>query len=138
MTEPPDGLRASTDSSGPASHLVEREKTMNDLPRKKCEPCRTGAPLVTEEEVRELMPGIPEWEIIEIIGIRRLRRTFSFPDFLEALAFTNQVGALAEEEGHHPTILTEWGQVTVTWWSHKLGGLHMNDFIMAAKTDQLI
>ena len=58
-------------------------------------------------------------------------------DFAEALEFTNDVGAIAEEEGHHPAILTEWGRVTVTWWTHKIRGLHRNDFIMAAKTDQI-
>jgi len=62
---------------------------------------------------------------------------FTIPNFVEALNFTNKVGALAESEGHHPALLTEWGKVTVTWWTHKIGGLHRNDFIMAAKTDQL-
>jgi len=62
---------------------------------------------------------------------------FSFKNFVEALAFTNSVGALAEEQGHHPDLLTEWGRVTVTWWSHKIKGLHRNDFIVAARTDQI-
>ena len=64
-------------------------------------------------------------------------RIFHFPSFADALAFTNRVGVLAEEEAHHPALLTEWGQVTVTWWTHKIRGLHRNDFIMAAKTDAL-
>ena len=68
-------------------------------------------------------------------GILQLERVFTFSDFAQALAFTNKVGALAEEAGHHPAILTEWGKVTVTWWTHKIGGLHRNDFIMAARTD---
>jgi 4a-hydroxytetrahydrobiopterin dehydratase len=66
-----------------------------------------------------------------------LVRTFRFPNFREALAFTDRVGALAEAEGHHPALLTEWGTVTVFWWTHKIHGLHRNDFIMAAKTDAL-
>ena len=68
---------------------------------------------------------------------RTLERAFAFPNFVDALAFTNKVSALAESESHHPALLTEWGKVTVTWWTHKIGGLHRNDFIMAAKTDQL-
>jgi len=103
----------------------------------KCEVCRVGAPTVTPDEIAEYHPQVPEWQLVEQGGIRRLQRTFKFPDFAQALAFTNRVGQLAEQEGHHPSILTEWGRVTVTWWTHKIKGLHRNDFIMAAKTDQL-
>jgi 4a-hydroxytetrahydrobiopterin dehydratase len=67
--------------------------------------------------------------------VKRLERSFKFPDFARALAFTNRVGALAEAEGHHPSILLQWGRVTVTWYTHKIKGLHRNDFIMAARTD---
>jgi 4a-hydroxytetrahydrobiopterin dehydratase len=74
--------------------------------------------------------------VYEKDGIKRLERTFKFKNFVQALEFTNQVGGLAEEEGHHPALLTEWGRVTVTWWTHKIKGLHRNDFIMAAKTDK--
>jgi 4a-hydroxytetrahydrobiopterin dehydratase len=74
---------------------------------------------------------------VEHKGIKRLERTFKFKDFAQALAFTNKVGELAESEGHHPAILTEWGKVTVAWWTHKIKGLHQNDFAMAAKTDRL-
>lgn len=69
--------------------------------------------------------------------MRVLRRVYKFRDFAQALSFTNKVGALAEAQGHHPALLTEWGKVTVMWWTHKIGGLHKNDFIMAAKTDKL-
>lgn len=110
---------------------------MSDLVNQQCEACRVGAPRVTEAEVAELKPQIPEWQIVEREGIERLERTYSFPDFVQAMAFTNHVGALAEEEGHHPALLTEWGRVTVSWWTHKIKGLHRNDFIMAAKTDQI-
>jgi 4a-hydroxytetrahydrobiopterin dehydratase len=92
---------------------------------------------VTEAEIAELKPTVPEWQIVERDGIPRLERTYQFPDFVQALAFTNRVGEIAEEEGHHPAILTEWGKVTVAWWTHKIRGLHRNDFIMAAKTDAL-
>lgn len=111
---------------------------MTGLSQKKCEACRAGAPLATSKETESFLPQIPEWEIIAVEGINHLTRTFKFPNFLQALAFTNQVGALAETEAHHPAILTEWGSVVVSWWTHKIRGLHVNDFIMAAKTDQLL
>lgn len=111
---------------------------MDNLAGKTCEVCRAGAPLATDGEIEQLMPQVPDWEVIEVDGMKRLRRTFKFKNFVEALAHTNGVGAIAEAEGHHPAILTEWGKVTVTWWTHKIGGLHTNDFIMAAKTDELI
>lgn len=110
---------------------------MTDLKSKSCEACRAGAPLATEQQTREYMTQLPDWKIIEIDGIKRLQRGFKFNDFSEALAFANEVGAIAEEEGHHPAILTEWGKVTVSWWTHKIKGLHANDFVMAAKTDSL-
>jgi 4a-hydroxytetrahydrobiopterin dehydratase len=109
---------------------------MEELKQMKCEACRKGAPQVTEEEAREYMQQIPDWAILEHDGIRRLERAFKFANFVDALAFTNKIGALAEEEGHHPAILTEWGKVIVAWWTHKIGGLHRNDFVMAAKTDE--
>jgi 4a-hydroxytetrahydrobiopterin dehydratase len=110
---------------------------MATLVNEKCVACRRDAPRVAEEEIPALRQEIPEWELIEQEGIPRLRRTFRFDDFAGALAFTNRVGELAESEGHHPAILTEWGRVTVSWWTHKIRGLHRNDFIMAAKTDRL-
>jgi 4a-hydroxytetrahydrobiopterin dehydratase len=111
---------------------------MNELAAKTCEACIAGAPLATQEEINDFMSQIPDWEIIEIRRIKQIRRSFTFNNFAHALTFTNKVGAIAEEEGHHPAILTEWGKVTVTWWTHKIQGLHVNDFIMAAKTDKLI
>ncbi len=80
---------------------------------------------------------IPDWQLVERDGIPRLERVFRFKNFAQALAFTNQVGALAEAEDHHPALLTEWGRVTITFWTHFLKGLHLNDFIAAAKTDGL-
>lgn len=109
---------------------------MQTLSQQKCVACSKDAPKVTDQEIAELHPQIPEWQLIERDGIPRLERVFKFKNFAEALAFTNRVGELAEQEGHHPALLTEWGRVTVTWWTHKIKGLHRNDFIMAAKTDQ--
>lgn len=110
---------------------------MTELARGKCEPCRSGAPTVTAEEMAELKPQVPDWSVVEHDGIPRLERVFEFPDFVQALAFTNRVGEIAEEAEHHPALLTEWGRVTVTWWTHTVNGLHRNDFIMAARTDEV-
>jgi 4a-hydroxytetrahydrobiopterin dehydratase len=108
-----------------------------DLLGERCVACRRDAPRVTDEEATALTPSIPDWERHEHDGVPRLVRTFRVPNFREALAFTQRVGELAEEQGHHPALLTEWGKVTVSWWTHKIRGLHRNDYIMAAKTDAL-
>lgn len=92
---------------------------------------------MTDDEIAEFHLQVPDWDIVELEGIKRLRRVFSVDDFAQALELTNKVAVLAEEEKHHPALLTEWGRTTVTWWTHKIKGLHRNDFIMAAKTDQL-
>jgi 4a-hydroxytetrahydrobiopterin dehydratase len=110
---------------------------METLAAMKCVACRRDAPTVTEAEIAELHPHVRDWELLEIDGIKRLRRVFTFDDFAQALEFTDRVGRAAEEEGHHPALLTEWGRTTVSWWTHKIKGLHRNDFIMAAKTDRL-
>ena len=110
---------------------------MADLAKLKCVACRTGESPVTEKEVAEFFAQIPQWSLVERDGIKRLERSFNFKDFSQALSWTNKVGELAEAEDHHPALLTEWGKVTVTWWTHKIRGLHRNDFIMASKTDSL-
>ena len=114
-----------------------RVERMSELSEMKCTACRGDEPTLTDAEVAELRPRVPEWHVVQREGIKRLERVFRFRNFAEALAFTNRVGERAEEEGHHPALLTEWGRVTVTWWTHKIGGLHQNDFIMAAQTDEL-
>ena len=111
---------------------------MAALASKTCEACRAGAPLATREEVAEYMSQLAGWQILDVAGVNHLQKVYSFKNFAQALKFTNQVGAIAEAENHHPAILTEWGKVTVTWWTHKIAGLHANDFIMAAKTDDLL
>ena len=110
---------------------------MTELREFKCVPCRGDEPRLTQNEIEELKPQVPDWIVYEEDGIPRLERLFKFKNFSQALEFTNQVGKLAETEDHHPAILTEWGKVTVSWWTHKIKGLHRNDFIMAAKTDAL-
>ena len=110
---------------------------MAPLAAENCVACRVGAPTITADEIAALQPQIPDWKLIERDGIPQLERVYAFRNFTQSLAFTNKIGALAEEEGHHPAILTEWVGVTVSWWTHKIRGLHRNDFIMAAKTDAL-
>lgn len=110
---------------------------MESLSQESCIPCRGSSPRVSDEEIEQLKPLIPHWSIVEESGEARLQRTYYFPDFKTALYFTQLVGLEAEKEGHHPALLTEWGEVTVTWWTHAIKGLHRNDFIMASKTDQI-
>jgi 4a-hydroxytetrahydrobiopterin dehydratase len=110
---------------------------MEDLKGLMCVACRSDVPPLDDSQIARLKPQVPDWEVVEEGGIKRLRRVFKVKNFAEALDFTNRVGALAEEQDHHPMLVTEWGRVTVTWWTHKIKGLHTNDFIMAAKTDEL-
>ena len=110
---------------------------MRELYEETCEVCRKGAPPATDAEIAEYLTHLPDWVVVERGGVKQLERVFTFRNFAAALSFTREVGALAEENGHHPAILTEWGRATVTWWTHKIGGLHRSDFIMASKTDQL-
>jgi 4a-hydroxytetrahydrobiopterin dehydratase len=111
---------------------------MNKLSQQKCVPCRGGEPTLTDKEIADLLPQVPEWVVVEREGIKHLERVFKTRNFAEALTFTNKVGALAEAEDHHPAILTEWGKVTVTYWTHIIKGLHRNDFILAAKIDEIL
>jgi 4a-hydroxytetrahydrobiopterin dehydratase len=110
---------------------------MRELSEMRCTACRGDEPTLTDAEIAQMHPQVPEWQVVQREGIKRLERVFRFRNFAQALAFTNRVGEQAEKEGHHPALLTEWGKVTVTWWTHKIGGLHQNDFIMAARTDEL-
>lgn len=110
---------------------------MINLASGKCVACRAGEPTLTDDEIAQLEPQLPDWQVKEVGGMKRLERVFKFKNFSQALEFTNKIGAAAEEENHHPLIITEWGKVTLNWWTHKIGGLHKNDFIMAAKSDKL-
>ena len=110
---------------------------MAPLTQERCVACRADSPRVTDQELAELLPQVSEWRVVEEESVKQLERRLRFPEFAGALAFTVRVGELAESEGHHPRLVTEWGRVTVSWWTHKIRGLHRNDFIMAAKTDRL-
>lgn len=111
---------------------------MSDLKQQKCEACNAEAPKVSDAELAELIREIPDWTPVVRDGVMQLEREFKFKNFKLALAFTNKVGEIAEAEFHHPTLVTEWGKVTVTWWTHAINGLHKNDFIMAARTDGVL
>ncbi len=110
---------------------------MSDLKDRSCVPCREGAPTLTAEETARLLPRVPGWRVAEVDGVLRLRRVFDFPDFRTAMEFAVRVGEVAEREQHHPDLHVAWGRVAVETWTHKIGGLHENDFILAAKIDAL-
>lgn len=103
----------------------------------RCVACRNDAPRVTDQEIAELHPMIPSWDLVTVDDTPRLVRSYLLANFMEALVLTKRVADLAEREAHHPAILVEWGRVTVTWYTRTIRGLHRNDFIMAAKTDCL-
>jgi 4a-hydroxytetrahydrobiopterin dehydratase len=92
---------------------------MSELAEMRCVACRGGVPTLTDEEISELHPSVPEWEVIEIDGVKRLERTYKLKNFIEAMAFTNKIGMIAEKEDHHPMIVTEWGRVKVQWFPIK-------------------
>lgn len=106
-----------------------------NLTASRCVPCQGGVPTLTDDEIAGLRPQVPDWEVTTVDGVKHLRRQFSFPDFRKALDFTVAVGELAEREDHHPDIHLAWGRVGVEIWTHKIRGLHRNDFILAAKID---
>ena len=110
----------------------------NDLTKNRCEACRIDAPVLTDKEIEQLLPQIPSWIVSEQDGIKKLICSYAFLNYKDSVKFTNEVANLAEQEDHHPEIMLEWGKVTVVWWSHKIMGLHKNDFICAAKTDSIL
>jgi 4a-hydroxytetrahydrobiopterin dehydratase len=110
---------------------------MTNLTKMKCVACRGDEPKLTEAQIDELKPQVPDWQVKVVNDMKRLERVFKLKNFTEAIALTDKIGGAAEKEDHHPLIITEYGRVTVQWWTHKIGGLHQNDFIMAAKTDAL-
>jgi 4a-hydroxytetrahydrobiopterin dehydratase len=107
---------------------------MSDLANKTCVPCRGDVPPLAGEELHNLSHQLPEWKVVDN---HHITRAFRFPDFKSALEFVNRVGAVAEEQGHHPDILLGWGKVEITLWTHKVDGLTESDFVMAAKIDQV-
>ena len=110
------------------------KQTLNDLANKKCKPCEGGTPSLKGKELADMLKQLnPNWKVV---NDHHLEKVFEFPDFKQALAFTNRVGEQAEKEGHHPDIELKWGKVKITLWTHKIDGLSDNDFILAAKCDK--
>ncbi len=109
---------------------------MESLGQEHCVPCTGDVPQVTAEEIQELHLNTPMWDVAEAGGVKRLRRTFAFDKYPDGLIFATRVGRAAQEQDHHPTITIRYKQVDVEWYTHAIGGLHRNDFIMAAKSDE--
>jgi len=110
---------------------------MTDLKQDACVPCRGGVPVLTDAEIRALMPEVPGWRVEERGGVKRLAREFESKDFVSAMDLAVRVGELAEREQHHPDLHVAWGRLGIEIWTHKIRGLHKNDFILAAKVNAL-
>jgi len=110
---------------------------MGNLAEKQCEACRTGAPKLSDEELRQCLKELPEWELVEDEGVKKLTRRYRTKNFREAMALADALAELAEAQGHHPVMRVEYGALTLWWWTHKIGGLHRNDAVMAAKSDEV-
>ena len=112
-------------------------KNVSDLKSGVCVPCEQGGEPMDATQISKYAPQVSQWELVDKENIAKLMRKFKFRNFAQAISFADKVGALAEKNGHHPKLVVEWGKVTVYWWTHAVGGLHRNDFIMAAKTDEI-
>ena len=110
---------------------------MTKLSKSSCEACRVDAPVLQDNEIKELLSQVPSWKVFEEDNVKKIICSFIFLSYEDSLNFLSKVADIAEKEDHHPEIILEWGKVTVTWWSHKIKGLHKNDFICASKTDAL-
>ena len=110
---------------------------MSALAEQWCEACRADSPVVAESKRAELLTELCEWVCEPVAGVDQLVAHFSFEDFVSGLTFVQRVADIAEAENHHPRLVLEWGRVEVSWWTHTIRGLHMNDFILAARTSAL-
>ncbi|MCS7184633.1 MAG: 4a-hydroxytetrahydrobiopterin dehydratase [bacterium] len=110
---------------------------MQEFKNLKCTPCRGDEPPLNDEKINELLSNLPNWSVTEYKGVKVLERDFKFKDFLTTLDFVNKIAKISEEMGHHPEITFTWGKASIRWWTHKIRGLHLNDFIMAAKTSDI-
>ena len=107
----------------------------NELAKKKCVPCRGGTPPLSAAEAKTYLAAVPEWRVSA--DGKQITRTFTYKDFIQAMKFVNKVAEVAEEQGHHPDIHIHWNKVELVLWTHSIGGLHENDFVMAAKLERL-
>jgi len=110
---------------------------MDALIKQQCEICRPGSESITERDQKKYIIELPKWSVFSDRSVKKLSREFTFKNFIEALVFINKIGELAELNQHHPEIHLQWGKVVVTWWTHSINGLHKNDFILAAKSDDI-
>ena len=110
---------------------------MVSLKESKCEICQSNSPRLTSEQFNSYLDQLPDWNKRVVENIERITKIFKFKNFKAAMDFSNQIGRIAEEQNHHPVISIQWGEGTVTWWTHAIDGLHLNDLIMAAKTDEI-
>jgi 4a-hydroxytetrahydrobiopterin dehydratase len=110
---------------------------MFELAKLHCTPISADTPRLSEADISQYLSRLPDWRITMMEGEARLEKTYKFKDFKAAMEFTDKIARVADDEDHHPALLTEWGKATVTWWTHRIRGLHQNDFIMAAKTENL-
>jgi 4a-hydroxytetrahydrobiopterin dehydratase len=117
--------------------IIERVADMQNYTQEHCSEINSSSKPLSRAEADEMIRGLAGWKIVEKNQEPSLEKMYEFKDFQEALDFTNKIGKIAQAENHHPALLTEWGKVTVDWWTHKIKGLHRNDFIMAAKTEEL-
>ncbi|HYJ12291.1 MAG TPA: 4a-hydroxytetrahydrobiopterin dehydratase [Thermomicrobiales bacterium] len=109
-----------------------------ELAHEQCESCHTGATRVADDELASLLAAVPGWELVTVGDIPRLRRVFRMDGWEPAVSLSNRIAEAAREQDHHPSILIEWGKVTVEWWTHSIRGLHRNDFVMAAKVNDIV
>ena len=110
---------------------------MSELSDLQCQATPSDAPLLSSEQIAELLPQIPGWSVETHGQTPQLEKTFSFKNYIEAMAFANLITPFAEANDHHPAVLVQYGSVRVNWWSHSIGGLHLNDFALAAKTNKV-
>ena len=111
---------------------------MTELANRELEQISAASQKLSDEQVAEFVSELPGWHVVDGPEISILQKRFSFSNFAEALNFTNAIGQLAESVDHHPELVTEWGAVTVKWWTHSVQGLHLNDFVLAARTNSLL
>ncbi len=113
-----------------------RSKTREELASLSCVPCRAGIPALEEQKVHLMLDVLPGWKKVGD-SVDKIAKTYKFEDFKEAMHFVRKVAQIAEEENHHPDIFVHWNEVTITAWTHAINGLFDNDFIVAAKIDEL-
>ena len=114
-----------------------RRGIMEELVNQKCVACERGAPKAEDQLIHNFLHTYGEWDLVIENDIPKLARIYKFNNFKSALQFSNLIGNMAEDEGHHPLIITEWGKVTIKWWTHKIKNLHLNDLITASKTEEI-